>query len=509
MIADVDILILPKVVLQAKQILPEYSGIYYVLDETNNVWYIGKAKNIRKRWQGKAHHRIYQLEAQKKKQFTIYCERVSETQLDNTEKQRIEKYHPHLNASPVKTKKVHPTETLLRETIIAIADFAFILGVEPPRKDVQDRIIFRDRKLGQKKALGSNIIHVCIDKDSFNNIYQPESIEESTAIKNRAFMSRKKYSSKWDIFLIHRSPALSRFFVSNYVDISRLFVNGYVIEVTDWSRWFSSSKDNFVREYYQTMLAQESIKALTPESLAKLQKRVDTEEKSKLYLQRLEPYTSDLIELFFQDSIDSENIKNTLIKVSQDYKIGRRGVGSRGQIVDLDELILNRNINLNKYNKNEVKHLSGIGERIGVYIQCFSVDLKISHYYLTIAKGIIDNKEIKTASNGFNIVYLLASVEKKGWLLFEEYLKDFAKPATKLNNGEGYVEKFYISARKYIVPAKVNIKLENIGYSAWIPFGFSEEFPTFETATKEIKRRLQNSDLPDLKITFKRETIAK
>jgi excinuclease UvrABC nuclease subunit len=65
LIADTAILTLPKVVLQAKQILPEYSGIYYVIDETNNVWYIRKAKNIRKRWQGKAHHRIYQLEAQK------------------------------------------------------------------------------------------------------------------------------------------------------------------------------------------------------------------------------------------------------------------------------------------------------------------------------------------------------------------------------------------------------------------------------------------------------------
>jgi hypothetical protein len=153
--------------------------------------------------------------------------------------------------------------------------------------------------------------------------------------------------------------------------------------------------------------------------------------------------------------------------------------------------------------------MSGVGERIGVYIQSFSVDLKTSPHYATIAKGIIDNKEIKTKSDRFNIVYFLASVEKKAWLLFEEYLKDFAKPATKLNNGEGYVEKFYISARKYIVPAKVNIQLESIGYSVWIPFGFSAEFPTYETATEEIRRRLQNSNLPKLKIIFKRETIAK
>ncbi len=90
MIADETILQLSKVTLQTKELLPEISGIYYVIDENNNVWYIGKAKNICKRWRGKSHHRIYQLQAQKKKHFTIYYEQVSESQLDNIEKQRIE-----------------------------------------------------------------------------------------------------------------------------------------------------------------------------------------------------------------------------------------------------------------------------------------------------------------------------------------------------------------------------------------------------------------------------------
>jgi hypothetical protein len=153
--------------------------------------------------------------------------------------------------------------------------------------------------------------------------------------------------------------------------------------------------------------------------------------------------------------------------------------------------------------------LSYSRDKLGVYIQCFSVDLKTCPHYGTFAQGIIDNQETKQLSNQFESVYFFAGVDRKAWLLVEKYLKDFAKPATKLNNGEGYVEKFYISPRKYIVPAKVNIKLENIGYSAWIPFGLSEEFPTFETAKQEIRKRLQNSDLPELKITFKRETIAK
>ena len=122
MLADSHILNLSKVSLETKELLPEYSGIYYVIDENNTVWYIGKAKNIRKRWQGKGHHRIYQLEKQKQKYFSIYYEQVDFSQLDKREQQQIKKYHPHLNNSPVKSKKVRPTETLFRETIATISD---------------------------------------------------------------------------------------------------------------------------------------------------------------------------------------------------------------------------------------------------------------------------------------------------------------------------------------------------------------------------------------------------
>ncbi|MGB3206984.1 MAG: GIY-YIG nuclease family protein, partial [Crinalium sp.] len=172
MIADAGILELPNVPLQAKQLLPEYSGIYYVLDETNNVWYIGKSKNIQKRWQGKAHHRIYQLSAQKKKHFTIYYELVSSSQLDSVEKQRIEKYHPHLNSSPVKTKQVRPSETLLRETLAGMADFVFLLGVEPSRQGMVSFL---------------SIIHVCLDLDALKEKFNPSSMEEEQALIKTAF----------------------------------------------------------------------------------------------------------------------------------------------------------------------------------------------------------------------------------------------------------------------------------------------------------------------------------
>lgn len=506
MIADVVILQLPKVSLQAKELLPEYSGIYYVLDETNKIWYIGQAKNIRKRWQGKTHHRIYQLEAQKKKHFTIYYEQVSVSQLDSIEKQRIEKYHPHLNASPVKTKKIRPTETLLRETLVAIADFAFILGVEPPRKEVESQI----RNYWVKnvaKVFHLSVIHICLDDAALNAIYHPDSIEEKIAIEFKAFMSRKVYASQWEALSIGFEPFRKN--SSSFNLMLRLLVNGYVIEVTSWNRWFLEKESEGVRKYIQTTLAQESIKALTPESLAQLQQQADEKNNLTFHLQRLNPYTLDPIKLFFDELVNREKIKKGLEKISSDYKAGRRGVGSRSEVTNIEELLISRGIDINKYSKGEVIYLSGIQERMGLYIQCFNISNEQKFPIANLAYGILDNKEIYTVSSQFDTFYLLAGVDKKAWLLVEEYLKDFAKPATKLKNGEGYVKKFYVSARKYIVPAKVSIKLEDIGYSAWIPFGLSREFPTFEAATKEIRRRLKDLDLPSLKVAFKRETIVK
>lgn len=493
MLTDSQILHLPKVSLETKELLPEYSGIYYVVDENKIVWYIGKAKNIRKRWQSKAHHRIYQLKQLKHKYFNIHYENISLSQLNLREKQQIAKYNPHLNNSPVKSKKLRPTETLLRETITTISDFAFILGVEPPRREIKDKI--NREWLIQEKILDTSVIHVCLDSAIFEALFNPQLYGEYKAIITRAFNTRKAYTNKWEIL------------PKEYPIVRRLSVNGYIIEVSYLSFWINDQDIEISRIYNQTKIAQEPIKALTPESLIQIQHNKLDQQINKIQLQRLKPYTSDLIPLFFHESIDSQYEKLKLEKVSNDYKLGQRGLGSRSKVVNIDALLASRGINISKQPIKQVNYLSQ--DRMGVYVQCFSVDLKTSPHYATFAKGIIKNEDTKELSSQFEIVYLLASVDKKVWLLVEGYLKDLAKAATKLNNGEGYVEKFYISPRKYIVPAKVNIKLEDIGYSAWIPFGMNEQYPTFEAAKQEIKTRLYAADLPGLKLTFKKESIAK
>jgi hypothetical protein len=304
LIADTAILELSNISLKTKELLPEYSGIYYVLDGTQKIWYIGQAKNIRKRWQGKAHHRIYQLEAQTKNYFTIYYEPVSESQLNNVEKQRIEKYHPHLNASPVKTKNIRPTETLLRETLVAIATFAFILGVEQPRQEVVSEI--GNPWLSLKKVLELNIIHICIDDTMLETIYKTESVEEKIAIKLKPFANRKVYASQWDVF------------DSDFM--LRLLVNGYAIEVTSWSRWSPKKMIEELRKYIEITLAQESIKVLTLESLLELQQQTDKEKSYIIHSQRLNPYTSDLIKPLFNDPINREHLKVAKIEQSSENK---------------------------------------------------------------------------------------------------------------------------------------------------------------------------------------------
>jgi predicted GIY-YIG superfamily endonuclease len=171
-----DILQLPHIGLNSRALLPEQSGIYYVLDETSIIWYIGQAQNLRSRWAGDSHHRLYQLQKQRKKQLTIYYELVAKSQLDAIEQQRIENYNPQLNGTKVKKKNLHPTETLLRETLVILAPYSFVLGVESPRKEdikfIQDCTDWRDNWRIQKAVLPLNVIHVCINLNELEEAFK-------------------------------------------------------------------------------------------------------------------------------------------------------------------------------------------------------------------------------------------------------------------------------------------------------------------------------------------------
>jgi len=496
---DRHLLQLPHIPLQTKELLPESSGIYYVLDQAHKVWYIGQAKNICKRWQGKTHHRIAQLEAQKKTHFTIYYELVSQDKLDEVEKQRIEKYHPHLNESPVKAKKVLPSETLLRETLVAISDFAFILGVEPPRKEIQSQL--NKDWWTHQRILHLNIIHICIDWDLFKQKYP------SMVKPDLFFQTRKAYANKWEY-----PPSAYLLAFRLYL---RLYVNGYAIEAHAWYNFYRSDIKEELREYHQVALAGESFQALTETSLHQIQKECNPNFFKILHLMRCKPYNSDLIKVFFTESIEPSQIQDKFQKINREYKAGLRGFGSRSRSQDshLSRLLNKRGIDTKKYNnfQKSIIYFRFTGEIIGLFVKSFTTDLKRPYRskgsdVYNIAKGIIDNQDREANSFLFDTLYLVARVNREAWLLVEEYLQDFAS-VNRLANGVGYMEKFYVSPRKVLVPAKVNIKILEVGSGFGIPFGPSDDFPTFETAKEEIKRRLEASDLPEMKLTFQREKV--
>lgn len=97
-------------------------------------------------------------------------------------------------------------------------------------------------------------------------------------------------------------------------------------------------------------------------------------------------------------------------------------------------------------------------------------------------------------------VYLAVTVDRVFWLLLEPYLSDFAK--VQLSENEGYVEKYYISARKTLVPSIISVTL-NGRWKADIPFGPHNETSSFLELVEIIKSRLQQSGIPKLRCSFK------
>lgn len=84
---------LPNVLVKNRCLLPETSGVYFVVTIAGRLLYIGKSRNMRQRWITN-HHRIEQLHPQNAK---IHWMELSEDQIDDTEKTLIAHFKPVLN----------------------------------------------------------------------------------------------------------------------------------------------------------------------------------------------------------------------------------------------------------------------------------------------------------------------------------------------------------------------------------------------------------------------------
>lgn len=88
--------------LRQRHQLPDRSGIYFVIDKSDRLLYIGQAKNLRDRWSGKSHHRYKQFARKGLDKITLGYILVSVSELDRLEKEYINEFNPVLNDSKVR-----------------------------------------------------------------------------------------------------------------------------------------------------------------------------------------------------------------------------------------------------------------------------------------------------------------------------------------------------------------------------------------------------------------------
>ncbi|MDJ0716911.1 MAG: GIY-YIG nuclease family protein [Prochloraceae cyanobacterium] len=93
---------LPTLHLRDKEKLPEKSGIYFALDSLGIVQYIGKANNLKNRWNN--HHRENQLKGLNDIKIA-YLEVSDPSLLTEIEKSLINRFKPGLNGTIVVNKK--------------------------------------------------------------------------------------------------------------------------------------------------------------------------------------------------------------------------------------------------------------------------------------------------------------------------------------------------------------------------------------------------------------------
>lgn len=85
---------------------PTYAGIYFIGFASDDLWYVGKSKNIRDRHKSNSHHRYHQLKAAEKlygKALQIWCWQVPSNlrkELDKIETALIKKMDPRQNDTP-------------------------------------------------------------------------------------------------------------------------------------------------------------------------------------------------------------------------------------------------------------------------------------------------------------------------------------------------------------------------------------------------------------------------
>ncbi|MCL1473221.1 GIY-YIG nuclease family protein [Argonema antarcticum] len=88
--------------LRQRHQLPDNPGIYFVIDERDQLLYIGQAKSLKSRWSGGIHHRYKQFSRKGLDKIVIRYILTSVSELDRLEREYIDRFKPLLNDSKVK-----------------------------------------------------------------------------------------------------------------------------------------------------------------------------------------------------------------------------------------------------------------------------------------------------------------------------------------------------------------------------------------------------------------------
>ena len=131
---SLDPLQLPSVPLTQRNHVPACSAIYFALDSSNRVLYVGKAKNLASRW--KNHHRLHKLkEINQESPVRLAWQTWNEADLSAAEKSLIMSLQPLLNNTEVEAPAIVPSEVALRNFLKSFSRRLIIFGVEPKTTD--------------------------------------------------------------------------------------------------------------------------------------------------------------------------------------------------------------------------------------------------------------------------------------------------------------------------------------------------------------------------------------
>jgi predicted GIY-YIG superfamily endonuclease len=511
----------PHLDLRSRELLPENSGVYYILDDDNIVWYIGKAKNLKVRWSGAGHHRLAQLQKQVKKRLIVYYELVAEPILDQTERQRIEQYSPQLNGTKVKSQKSKPIEVLLRETLTELAPYLYVIGVEPPRKEdnnfVNDAKKWNDAWRIQASVLHAKVIHIGFDSTKFNEDIGDGNL--TIKVLNKIFRHRPNFTANWDCKATKRSRYIS------WLPITRLFCNGFAIEM------YEAKEETiaYLQNWNSSNLAGVKLKAISDKSLESLKvneililgglsKKTDNSNYQAFCnrsINRLTPYRDDAAKVLFDRDFNPkeqsvvQQLKEKEEQIDQEGSSRITNLNKKRKFM-LDLLSSNPHCDLNKYATLEAlqpidtTHNYPATLKAGkmpIYIQPFSCDLQEVRGPVARAKGSQGEFICIAKHHPYQRLYLEGWVEKSIWLLLEPHIHDFAK--VHLSEDEGSVQEYFVSTRKKLFHAVLRITLDKT-VKAEIPFG-SDGVLGWVQATNIIAQRLNSSEIEGLKFTFKAE----